>query len=169
MAIQFPYLAQAGVAVDPAEIEAENLYANLVWIARLSEEMTADPALNLKRLMQLVMHTRKLQHWWGALAARGATAAPVVEGVFRKHKMLWATRAEMVADLTGLRDECQQMADWIKATLPDFEGGFATTKVLGYSEVDGSPTLTDEARMSTKPAEFVTRIAALRAKFGPAA
>lgn len=165
MAIQFPYQAVAGAAVDPAESEAANLYANLCWVARLADEMDADTELDLKRVMQLVLHCRKFRVWYEALQTRGVAARPVIEGVLAAKKITWPTRAEMLADLSALYADCGTLADWIEANAAGYKAGYAKTMVVG-NEIDGTPIISDVAEKAAKPVAFGTRISALRARFG---
>jgi len=166
MTAPFPPEAVAGTAVDPAESEASNLFAQYAWLARLSDEMTADPDLNLKRVMQLVLHARKFRQWHQALQARGAGVADRIAAVFALKKCEWPTKAAMSAELATINTDANSLADWIELNAPGYKQGFATVKVAAM-DAEGAPVLTDEAMTTAKPAAAAVQLTALRALFGP--
>lgn len=181
MTIPFPYNATAGVNNDPAEQEAFNLYINLAWIARLSQEVSTDTDLNLKRVFQLVLHMRKYRSWFAKLDARrareGASQDPdwpftrvageigsLIRGEFQKHKMIWASQPAMLTDINALNTNCGTFADWIEANASEYVSGYTKATVVG-ADPDGTPITSDEAITIPKPGAFQTRVVALRANF----
>lgn len=181
MTIPFPYNATAGVSDDPVRAEVRALFPNLGWIARLSQEISVEDSLNLKRVFQLVFHMRKFRAVLAKLDARrqreGVSEDPdwpfirpvgevgsILRGELQTWKMTWASQGAMLTDLNALNTNCGTFADWIAANQGEYKNGYTTGTVIGQ-DADGIDVISDEAISIPKPAAFQTRVLALRANF----
>lgn len=165
MTAPFPYDGVAGAQNDPAEAEAANLHANYKWVARLADEMNTEAQLDLKRVMQIVLHCRKFRVWYGALQARGKAAEGVIEGFFALKNCRWEKPEEMVSDLAAIYADCGTIADWIEANATDYKTGYTKGVVIAMS-ADGTPTISDEAIKAEKPVALAGLLTTLRSRFG---
>lgn len=166
MTIPFPYDAVAGGAVDPAEAEAHNLLSNLKWVARLIDEMEAEPGLNRKRRAQLVLHAQKFRQWYEALEARGVEARDVIEGVLAAGKVRWGAQAAMVQDLAQLYDDCGEIVTWMDANMPGWRTEPISQNVPAFDQSGNVVGYSDSAVEDVKPPALATRLITLRSRFG---
>lgn len=170
MAAPFPYEAVAGAITDPAEGDANKLFRNYAWVARLAEEMSAETELDLKRTMQLVFHSRQLRIFYEALQARVTAGThttvqigDVIEGMFAYKKCRWASRSAMLADLAAIYAAAGTIADWVEANASDYKQGYSINKEVS------SGVMTDEPIKTAKPAGIANRLSNFRALFAASA
>lgn len=163
MAAPFPPEALPGAVTDPAESEAHNLYMQYGHLARLWEAMSQDPEVDLKRVYQVVLHSRKFRQWFDALQARigrGHTAAQIgdmIAATFARKGVVWASRAAMNADLTAIYDNAGTVSTWADNNAAVYKTGFSRNIVVS------DEVTTDEPVKITKTAQHTNFIASARA------
>lgn len=180
-----PFMAEfvSGAARDPAEAEIVNLYVNLGWYFRALDEISLAAELDKGKVKWLMTHCPAYRAAFAALQARigreGVSAdndwpairssgeiIGMIEGFLAAKKLRWGARAVLIADLSAVNGDALSVSDWIAANVPDWGSNFATRSVVGAAP-DGKPI---EAEVTTKvalPPELMTRVQALRARFGP--
>jgi hypothetical protein len=167
--LPFPYNSIAGAINDPTEIEANKLYQNYMWVARLADEMDREAAVDLKRVVLTERHCAEFARLYELLHNHdthgheaGAAALDVIEGTFASKKCVWPSRAAMEAELDQLHDAAIQLGDFLRAAHPE-----AWTKGYATLVVTGPDTYTDIPIKAGKSNELAARVAAFRSLFGP--
>lgn len=156
MVAPYPYDSVAGrVALSQRAKEIESNYG---WIARLTEEITVEPTINLVKLSQLAFtHCRGFRDLWDAY---GGNAREAIQQRFAGNSTTWATRAAMVADLQAIRDQGRLLFIFVRDNVPEAR---RPSELVKDPNADGG---TDEAKTLSKPHPVEAEIALLRALFG---
>ena len=148
-------------AQTPSQI-ADQLYMHCVWIARWSNEILADPSIDVKKLAQLARSP--VSHCGRLLALSSPPiSAELREAVWNRFtiegRANWATRQEMIADFQAIRADADALVQHITANMA------AETRVLECVawELDGTKTI--EPRTIAKPDAVEALVQALRDNF----
>lgn len=156
MTAPFPYDAVAGRG--SLANQAAAIYGHYAWLARWSEEIAADPDIDLKKVAQLcLIHCRMFRQLVNSFGVKGVDA---IENVFRQRGISWATKAAMTADLTAVRDEAQLLFVWVRDNMPEARDA---VKVV-YDETNTAGV--EQVNTVAKPHAVEVEIAKLRALFG---
>ena len=161
MVAPFPPDARVG-AIAPAQ-RMEKLIADLKWLARWSDEIGADPDLDMKKLAQLAFqHCRMVREALDPLAPLDATS-PLMRALHARclsHAILWPTVAAMTADLTAIHAKAGELFALVRDTMPE-----ARQLSMRVYDAAGGETEQPFKRAKADFSAAVAKVAELRALF----
>jgi len=152
-----PFPADAVVGGTILSRRANEIYGHYVWLARWSDEIGKDAALDLKKLAQLALiHCRRFAEFTATPSSELTTA---VERRFAADGLVWATRAAMLSDLAAIRTEATALHAFVRDQVLEAR---EASKII-YSDTTDSGT--EVILTVPKPHPAVTEVAKLRALF----
>jgi len=156
-----PYPVEAVAKGVSNSQKAKNIYAHYAWLARWSNEIGADPDLDLKKLAQLAfIHCRNF-------AALTDAATPellrAVRQRFSEEGLEWAVLAAMSMDLTAIRNESLALFAFVRDNVP--EARSAANVAVKFAPDSDTGTGEETAVKLPKPHPAVAEVAKLRALF----
>ena len=152
-----PFPADAVVGATTLSRRAQEIYDHYKWLARWSDEIGKDAALDLKKLAQLgLIHCRRFAEF---TANPDLALSIAVARRFAADGIEWATRAAMLADLAAIRTEAAALHTFVRDQVPEAR----EPSKIGYSDTNDSGT--EVILTIPKPHPAVTEVAKLRALF----
>ena len=162
MTVPFPMDARAK-EIAPAQ-KIEKFIADLKWLARWSDEIGADPDLDVKKLAQLAFqHCRMVRDALDPFMPLDP-ANPMMRALHARclsHAIVWPGVPAMVADLTAVHAKVSELFALVRDTMPE-------ARTLSARTYDAAGNETEQPVKLVK-ANFpavVTKVAELRALFG---
>jgi len=152
-----PFPAEAVVKGQPNSQKANQIYAHYCWLARWSQEIGADPDLDLKKLAQLgLIHCRLFAAQTDTMTTEFVRA---VRQKFGNEGLGWATIADMSADLAAIRTEALALFTFVRDQVPEAR---QAARVVYAPDSDSG---TEDVVKLPKPHPAVPEVAKLRALF----
>jgi len=152
-----PYPVEAVAKGQPLSQRANQIYGHYCWLARWSDEIGADPDLDLKKLAQLAfIHCRLFD---SLLAGATVELVRALEKRFATEGMTWASPAAMNADMQALRVEGAALMAYVRDNVP--EARQASRVVYDPASDTGA----EQVVKLPKPHPAVAEVAKLRALF----
>lgn len=161
MTAPYPHEGQAGR--HQPERMARQLFEDYVWLARWSNEIGNDAALDLKKLVQLaIVHCQSFRAVIDNYTpiASSPEFVQAVEDRFSAGGSTWPDVATMRADLTALYQECGALFVFVRDNVPELANGYAT---LTWDAING---FVEVPITAPKPHIAVPEVAKVRVLFG---
>lgn len=157
-----PYPVEAVAKGQPNSQKAAQIYAHYCWLARWSDEIDRkDADLDLKKLAQLAfIHCRLFAAQVDAMTPELARA---VRQKFGDEGMVWATLADMNADLAAIRNAALLLHAFVRDQVP--EARQPANVPVQYAPDSDTGTGAEVVTKLPKPHPAVVEVAKLRALF----